>query len=571
MKPLTLSQRLFLVTMVASLPAFGTLYLSVRESQQENARVVHQEASRASEQTALEMERLIYGAEIVLRALSVTPIVRDGDFSVCSRLVTDMAASVPSLSAIAVINPDGLARCASIHDRPAPSFADREYLIEAMATSGRIVGTFTIERMTGDNVLPIAIKIGGTEGAPLGVAVAYMNLDWLQARLRERTYVEGSSVTIADRNGTILAREPKPEEFVGTVIPEEFQYLLTKPKPGTLELTSQDQTRRVLGYVPVAKIVNGLYVSHGFAIADAYASTWEIAVKGSLIALAGIVLAFMLALYTSRLFVVQPIRKLIKTVEAWRAGNIDARTGMRATGGDLASAGAALDIFFDELIAARAERQNSETRREMLLAELEHRGRNLLTLIQAIARQTFSKTASQAEVRAFSGRLRAISEANSMLRQEHWQSASLAKLIQSTLEPFTEGLTDRIVVSGPPLMLHSDVVLSFSMAFYELGTNAVKYGALSNNSGTVSITWKLEPGPDGDRLELIWQERGGPKVSTPKKRGFGATVIEQVLSSHTDGEVKLFYDAEGLVCRMTMAVGKALFGGREGRAMTAAR
>jgi len=542
----------------------------VLTSQRENEAVVHRQAARTSEQTALEVERLISGAESVLRAMAVTPSVRRGDYTVCSKLLADMAAAIPSLSAISVINADGLPRCAPTSRQSVPDMGDREYFIEAMATPERIVGIFTIDRFTGKRVLPVALQIGGAEDAPLGVAVAYIDLDWLEARLQDRSHIPDSSLTIADRNGTILARVPDPERFVGTVIPEEFRYLLTMPEPGTLELTSQDGTRRVVGYVPVTHGPQGLYVSAGFATDAAFSSTWAIATRGSLIAIAGIVCAFLLASYTSRLFVVRPVNKLIDTVKAWRAGRTDVRTGMRAAGGELASAGEAFDIFIDELLAARVERRKSDEQREMLLAELDHRGRNLLTLIQAIARQTFSGTASEAELRNFSGRLRAIGEANSMLRQEHWQSVSLARLIKSTLETFSEAPTGRIVLSGPPIMLHSDVVLPFSMAFHELSTNAVKYGALSNDTGTVSISWTLAPGPTGDLLELIWQERGGPPVSAPETRGFGSTVIKQVLASDTGGEVKLVYDPAGLVCRMTMLAAKALFGGRDGRGLPAA-
>lgn len=558
MAPLTLSQRLFLATGVALLPAFAILYSSILISKAENEKNVHFQAARTSELVALEMERVITGAESVLRALAVTPIIKEGDVATCSNLVAAMADAVPSLAAVAVINPDGYYRCRATDLSPLPYVGDRSYFVESLEFRERVVGQFTVDRATGKSVLPIALQIGGTDTAPLGVAVAYIDLDWLEARLQERSYVPKSSLTIADRNGTILARVPEPERFVGTVIPEAFQYLLTMPAPGTLELTSQDGTQRVVGYVPVTANPQGLYVSAGFATDVAFASTNAITSRGVLIAMAGIVGAFFLATYTSKLFVVRPVHKLVNTVQAWREGKIDARTGMGRMDGELGDAGRAFDEFIEELLAARTARQKSEDLRQTLLAELDHRGRNLLAMIQAVARQTFSRMAGEPEMQVFSARLKAMGEANSILRQDHWRSALLPLLVKSTLAPFVDMASGRIVLSGPDVSLQSDVVLPFSMSLHELCTNALKYGSLSSEAGTVSIRWAILPHQDGDKLEFIWQERGGPTVGVQLRKGFGSKVIEQVLPSNTGGEVELVYDPAGLICRITILAEKAL-------------
>lgn len=558
MKPLTLSQRLFLVTAVALLPAVGILYSSILVSQKDNDRAAHLQAARTSEQAELEMERIISGAESVLRALAVTPIVRRGDLEVCSSLVGDMAKALPSLSAIAVINPDGYFRCGPLEARLPLYLGDREYFIQALTTEDRVVGAFTIERATGNKVLPIALRIGGTEGAPLGVAVAYIDLEWLQARLQERTYVPDSSLTIADRNGTILARVPEPERFVGTDIPEAFRYLLTMPEPGTLQLTSQDGTQRIVGYIPVKDRPKGLYVSAGFATDGAFASTRAIFTRGVVIGLGGIIAALLLATYTSKVFIARPVQTLVHTVQEWRDGKTDARTGMSAKDGELGSAGQAFDDFIEELLTARKARRQAESQRQMLLGEMEHRGKNLLSMIQAIARRTFSRIAGEPEMRVFSGRLQAICEANSMLRREHWQSAALEDLVKGAVIPFVDASSKRINLSGPSIFIQSDVVLPLSMAFHELCTNAVKYGALSNDTGTVSVDWEILPSSTGGNLNITWQERGGPTVVVPQKRGFGSSVIEQVLSSNTDGQAELVYDPTGLNCQMTIPAEKAL-------------
>ncbi|MBC7737620.1 MAG: histidine kinase [Candidatus Saccharibacteria bacterium] len=425
-----------------------------------------------------------------------------------------------------------------------------------MAKNDRVVGLFTIGRGSGNKVLPVALQIGGTKDAPLGVAVAYIDLDWLEARLQERTYVAGSSLTIADRNGTILARVPEPERFIGTAIPKAFRYLLTMPEPGTLELTSQDGTWPMVGYSPVTERRLGQYVSAGFATKAAFASTQSIFTRGVVIAFAGIFAALLFAIYTNKVFIARPVQTLLDTVEAWRAGRTDARTGMSAGDGELGRAGHSLDAYIEELLAARTARQQAETQRQMLLSELDHRVKNLLTVIQSDARRTFTRFAAEPEMRSFADRLRAIGDANSLLRQEQWQSASLTNVVKSALAPFMDVSSGRIELSGQLVFLQSDVVLPFSMALHELGTNAAKYGALSNDLGKVSVSWKVAPQPGGDRVDIIWQEFGGLPVIAPTKRGFGSTVIEQVLSSHTAGHVESVYEPAGLFCRMTLIASK---------------
>ncbi len=558
MKPLKLSQRLFIISVVALLPAVGILFSSIGVSQEENDRAVHIQAARTSEQAALEMDRVISGAENVLRALSVTPIVRRGDLEICSRLVSDMAAAVPSLSAIAVINPDGYFRCGPVEARPPPYLGDRQYFVDALKTRDRIVGTFTIGRSSGNKLLPIALQIGGDGEAPLGVAVAYIDLAWLEARMLERTYVAGSSLTIADRNGTILARVPEPERFVGTDIPPDFRHLLTMPKPGTVELTSQDGTRRVLGYVPVADPPLGLYVSAGYATDAAFASTQQIFTRGVVIGLIGVLCTLLLATYTTKVFIARPIQTLVDTIQAWRAGQTDVRTGMNAKDGELGSAGQALDDFIEELLAARQAREDIEKQRHLLFAEMDHRGKNMLSIILAVTRRTFARVANEPEMQIFSSRLRAIGDASSELRREHWHSANLERLIKTALTPFVDPQSTRITLSGPDILVHSDVVLPLGMVFHELCTNAVKYGALSVDTGTVSVEWAVSAPPAGDRFQITWQERGGPTVAAPQKRGFGSSVIEHNLTSKYGGKTEMVYDPKGLVCRMTLPTRHAL-------------
>ncbi|MCJ2181613.1 response regulator [Novosphingobium sp. 1949] len=173
------------------------------------------------------------------------------------------------------------------------------------------------------------------------------------------------------------------------------------------------------------------------------------------------------------------------------------------------------------------ERRRAESTQQLLIGELNHRVKNTLATVQAIASQGFRHARSPEEFQeAFSGRIQALSRAHSLLSATTWDSASLRHLIADQVAIGTLG-EDRLVLSGPDVDLPPELALRFSLILHELATNAHKYGALSNEMGTVSLSWTRE----GDWLRLRWQERGGPAVIQPERRGFGSSLIEGSLAS----------------------------------------
>lgn len=542
-----LSNRLLLVTAIALLPALLVVAIGVVQLQQAAETALHDYSKRSAEHMALELERIVSGAENVLRAVALTSEVRDGDLRNCSNLLEDVVADLPFLASIVVINFDGSIRCIPRPSTGIPSLADRQYFQTALTTSELVIGEYTIGRRNKTRVLPVALRIGGTTGATIGVAVAYISLDWLQQRLVERSYEEGSSLTIADRNGTILARIPEPERFIGTVIPGEYQRLLTMSEAGSLEVVSQDGTRRVIGYYPVRLPPEGLYVSAGHATAVAYASYRRLALVAGIIAAGGILLAFGLARYTSEAFIARPVNRVLSTIGAWRSGDQTARTGLRPTDGEICAAGASLDVFLDELEQSRAAQKRAEARSALLSEELDHRIKNLLTMVQVVARRTFNGSADTEKLGIFSGRISALGGANGMLRQSDWQHADLRELLSDSLRPFADPIGARVRMTGPKILVKGKVALALAMAIHELATNASKYGALSSEAGRVQINWSRESIANGTFV-LTWQEDGGPVVVIPKKQGFGSKVITEVLAGQLGATVELEFRPTGLVC-----------------------
>ena len=201
------------------------------------------------------------------------------------------------------------------------------------------------------------------------------------------------------------------------------------------------------------------------------------------------------------------------------------------------------------------ERKKAELHLRLLVNELNHRVKNSLATIQAIAAQTFHAARSLPQAQeAFSARIVALAEAHDLLTRENWEGADLTDLL-ARLEVLhggpLHGEVGRFVFAGPPVRLSPRMALSLSMALHELATNAVKYGALSVPTGQVRIAWSVVPGPVHPRLTLTWTESGGPPVSPPTRRGFGSRLIERGLASELSGEAHIDFLPDGVVCRIS--------------------
>jgi two-component sensor histidine kinase len=204
----------------------------------------------------------------------------------------------------------------------------------------------------------------------------------------------------------------------------------------------------------------------------------------------------------------------------------------------------AIVVETTSFIQADSQRAKAEEHLRLVINELNHRVKNNLAMIQAIGAQTFRNTTDLTKAQNnFASRLQALAKANDLLTGEHWVDASLQEAIRGALQPHRPEDANRCIVEGPPVRLTVKTAISLSMAFHELATNAVKYGAWSNDEGKVSVTWKIDDEPRGRRLHLEWRETGGPAVAAPDRRGFG-------LAAELEGEVKLTFEPEGLACRV---------------------
>jgi PAS domain S-box-containing protein len=194
------------------------------------------------------------------------------------------------------------------------------------------------------------------------------------------------------------------------------------------------------------------------------------------------------------------------------------------------------------------ERRHAEAQRTVLVGELNHRVKNTLATVHAIAAQTLSNSKSIKEGRsAFEARLMALSRAHDLLTQESWEGADLNNVVRKAIEPL-DARQGRFHIEGPNVRLAPSAALSFAMALHELATNATKYGALSNEQGHVSVTWQFKGGGEERRLHMRWTEQGGPPVVAPSRKGFGSLLVGRALPQELGGKVQIDYRSSGLVC-----------------------
>ncbi len=206
----------------------------------------------------------------------------------------------------------------------------------------------------------------------------------------------------------------------------------------------------------------------------------------------------------------------------------------------------------EEWNAAELLKKNAE-RQHFLTEELQHRVKNTLATVMAIANRTFRGDVHEAPRLVFASRLMTLSQAHDALTASNWDRAGIVGIIKGALEPHQLG-HDRVLVAGPDLDLGPKQALALALAINELATNASKYGALSKPSGGIHVSWSREKAGENPAFVFVWRETGGPAVVAPSRERFGTRVIKTSLADDFGGSVELAYEPAGFVCMLTAPV-----------------
>ena len=220
--------------------------------------------------------------------------------------------------------------------------------------------------------------------------------------------------------------------------------------------------------------------------------------------------------------------------------NIDA---VRDAGGNIVGA---VNCFQDI-----TEGKQAEERATTLAREVDHRAKNLLTLVQATVHLTQAETAAEFKA-AIQGRLQALSNVHTLLAQSRWTGAELSTLVTEELRPYCPKHASRADVSGTEIVLEPQSAQSIAIVLHELATNAVKYGALSIPEGRLRVAWSN----GGTDVIIRWSETNGPPVKPPLHQGFGTRVVDQVIRGELEGKVRFDWHPDGLACEIVIPVAK---------------
>jgi PAS domain S-box-containing protein len=221
---------------------------------------------------------------------------------------------------------------------------------------------------------------------------------------------------------------------------------------------------------------------------------------------------------------------------------------LRAATGEIV----AINVAAEEI----TERKRAEAHQKLLIAELDHRAKNILAQVAAVAKFTRQGSRSMDEfLQSLDGRISSMATAHSLLSESHWQGVALAALVRSQLAPYA---TDaNVTTSGTDIILAATEIQAVAMVLHELVTNAAKHGALSVSDGRVSVSWDSRSNAEaGEDLVLIWREAGGPPVSAKVASGYGLSLIRNLVPHELGGTVDVEFPSDGVNCRIEIPLGR---------------
>lgn len=353
---MTIRQRLVILVLIALCPALLVQGINELELRRAREREAAEEAMRLSEFAAGELDRFLDNGRTLLAALAASAAVQRQEAEACIRYVSALNAATDQFSVIGAISLDGTAFCASADPR-ATNVSDRNYFRWAIERQAFVIGEYTIGRLRPVPVLPLAAPFYDEQGALAGVVFAALRLDWLAEHLGGRKLTSATAtLLVADRNGTILARMPDHQTWVGKTLAAQYQPFVTASAPGTADIVGIDGIRRILAYVPVYHKPAGLYVGVALTRDAVFASIDAASVRSALLILIGALCSIAAALLFARRSIVEPIARLQTVASEWTHGNLGVRSGLRGSD-EFTILGRAFDDMADRVQAATEDLQ----------------------------------------------------------------------------------------------------------------------------------------------------------------------------------------------------------------------
>ena len=440
--------------------------------------------------------RLVLDAEVqrmtgALQVLSLTNAVRDGDFEGFRRMSQGFLDQYGEGGVVLVADRAGRQLFSSVTPDTAslPTRNNREIVEKVFATKSPQYSHLFTGAVKKRLIVTVEVPVL-RDGTVLYDISFSPPIGIFQGIVEKQRPSQDWTISIFDGDGINLARVPNPQETVGKrASPSLYAEMFRKPE-ATLQTVSLEGVPLITTFARSS--LTGWTVAAGIAESSLVGPLW---------------------------------RKLAIT---------------SVIGGVLLLIGLAFAVRMATTIA------RGEMLHDLLIEELNHRVKNTLAILQAIAVQTF-RSASKTERETFEGRLGALAEAHNLLSKEKWQGSDLEDVIGRVLQPYRLDNPERMQMSGPNVPLSPRVAVVLSMIVHEIATNAAKYGALSNDTGTIRLDWEIVTDNGKRKLRLIWAETGGPHVVTPVQLGFGSRLIERSARDQLGGEATVDFLPRGVV------------------------
>jgi two-component sensor histidine kinase len=441
-----------------------------------------------------EMRRMTGG----LQVLALTTALRNGDFANFSGMATGFLEQYGKDGVILVANRPGQLLFSSLTPDAAelPARNNRAIVERVFATKHPQYSNAFLGAVKKATVLTVDVPV--FRGGDVIYDICFSPpLQMFQNVVAKQRPSADWTIALLDRKGTVFARVPNPEDNLGKHATPSLYDQMTGKDEATFTSTSLEGVQLITAFA--RSPLTGWTVAAGISESSLVAPLWRNLAIASVI------------------------------------------------GGMLLLTGLAFAVRMATTIA------RGEMLHALLIEELNHRVKNTLAILQAIAVQTF-RSATKAEREKFEGRLGALAEAHNLLSSEKWRGSELKDVLDRVLRPYVINSPDRIKMFGPRVPLPPRVAVVLSMIVHEIATNAAKYGALSNETGTVAVDWKISTENNSPKLRLVWAESGGPPVTAPVQRGFGSRLIERSARDQLGGDATVDFLPRGVVYTVTCAL-----------------
>lgn len=487
---MTLRLRIYLLVAMAIMPALALIAYDHYRSFQDQVEEAEQQALRSTLLISAELDQMFAGLNNLLRAAAQTPMVRNFQNPDCTLYLERLEQINANAGWIAAADDSGSVRCGRGSDASL-GIGDRDYFAAAQKSDELVIGTYTIGRASGVAILPLAIRIETFEG--VGVLAAGIRLEWIRELFAAR-FAElpaNSSLTIVDRNGTILVRLPNPDREGKPL--SNYEYVVSAPRPGTFRSTAEknaDGVARFLGFAPLNSPPRGLAIAVGFPQEQTLAEVRKNAMRNYVLFGLVATIAIVASALGSRAFIHRPMTALLSTIQRWHRQEFAARVVHGPGRSEFDEIGRAFNSMADELEAALKHK-------DVLLRELSHRVMNSLQTVSALFRLQAGSAKDSSAATLFEQAIRRIDAMALAYRRMQAtngvESVDFASFLGALCDDFNASImTTPCIVKADPILLPPAQAVPLSLIANELITNAVKYTAHKDDAIVINLMGSTE-------------------------------------------------------------------------------